>query len=225
MMRRRTLTPLLIVLLLAPELPARTNRDWENVKKLKPGTIVQIWLWSGDILSGEVDAVSDAGLQLATADRSAPQANWLRQVDRTTIRRIVRFRQPNLPNSNKWMITGAVGGGAIGVTAGAIADLKQGSNYHWFEGALGGAGMGFLFSCAALAAVGSVDLAQGLRRGRVVYEDKGNHPPNGDPKSATPNLLHPITPDSVSPKVTRNDTAFSGGCGDPESRVLCPSQF
>jgi hypothetical protein len=175
---RRTLTALLIVLLLVPELPARSNRDWETVKKLKPGTPIEVLLWSGENLRGEIDGVSDAGLQLAMAGSNGPGVGRLRQFDRTSIRRIVLIRKLNLPDSKRWMVTGAVAGGAIGFTAGAVTDLKQGGNYHWFEGALGGAAMGFFVSCAALFAAGVVDVARGSRHHKVVYEDKSIHPPH-----------------------------------------------
>jgi len=176
---RRTLATLLIILLLAPELPARSNRDWENVKKLKPGTTVEILLWSGQYLNGEVDAVTDVGLQLAPPGRH--QAGSLHEVDRTTIRRIVRLRHPYLPDSRRWMLTGALAGGAVGVTAGGVADIRHGGNYHWFEGALGGAGLGFLVACAALAAIATVDVARLADRHKVVYEDKSNHRPHSGP--------------------------------------------
>jgi hypothetical protein len=84
---RRTLTALLIVLLLVPDLPARTNHGWENVKKVKPGTPIQILLWTGDDVRGELDEVSDTGLRLYTADRTAPQTTRERDVDRKNIRR------------------------------------------------------------------------------------------------------------------------------------------
>jgi hypothetical protein len=182
---RRTMTVLLIVLLLVPELPARSNNDWEKVKKLKPGTAVQILLWSGDNLRGRIDSVGDAGLHLTMADGSSSQTSRLSELDRISIRRIARIRQPNLPDPKRWMLTGALAGGAIGLTAGTVADLKHGGNYRWFGGGLGGAGMGFLASCMALAAVGIVDVSRGLRR-KVVYEDNVNHPPNGERGSATP---------------------------------------
>src|SRR5271156_5504061 len=102
---RRTLAALLIVLSLAPELPARSNHNWENVKKLKSGTAVEILLWSGEYLHGGIDAVTDTGLQLAPMDRH--QAGLLHEVDRKTIRSIVRFREPYLPDGPRWMITGA----------------------------------------------------------------------------------------------------------------------
>src|SRR5260370_42651399 len=63
---RPTLTAVLIVLLFARELPARSNHNWENVKKLKPGARVRVLLWSGQELSGAVDAVSAVGLRIAT---------------------------------------------------------------------------------------------------------------------------------------------------------------
>jgi hypothetical protein len=176
---RRTLTALLILLFLAPELPARTNRGWEDVKKLKPGTSVEVWLWSGEDLWGEIDEVSDTGLRVIMVNRTHTRLGP-RQVDRGTIRRIVIFRKPHLPDPERWMLTGALAGGTIGLTAGVVSDVRHGGNYHWFEGALGGAGLGFVASCAALAAVGIVDSARGLHRRKVVYEDKGKHLPQGD---------------------------------------------
>jgi hypothetical protein len=173
---RRTFTALLIVLLLAPELPARGKGDWDNVKKLKSGTTIEIFLWSGESLHGEIDAVTDTGLQLAPPYRH--QGGSLHEVDRKTIRSIVRFREPNLPDGPRWMITGAVAGGTVGVAAGAIGDIRHGGNYHWIEGAFGGATLGFLVSCAALAAVGAFDVGRLAQRRKVVYEDKNIHPPH-----------------------------------------------
>ena len=172
---RRTFTVLLIVLLLVPELPARGKGDWENVKKLKSGTTIEIFLWSGESLHGEIDAVTDTGLQLAPPYRH--QAGALHEVDRKTIRSIVRFREPYLPDSRRWMITGAVAGGAVGVAAGAIGDIRRRGNYHWIEGAFGGTVLGFLVSCGALAAVGAFDIGRLARRRKVVYEDKSNRAP------------------------------------------------
>ena len=176
---RRTLTALLILLLLAPDLPARTNRNWEEAKKLKPGTSVEVWLWSGEDLWGEIDEVSDTGLRVIMVNRTHTRLGP-RQVDRGTIRRIAIFLRPHLPDPERWMLTGALAGGTIGLTAGVVADARHGGNYHWFEGALGGAGLGFVVTCAALAAVGIADSARGLQRRKVVYEDKGEHLPQGD---------------------------------------------
>jgi outer membrane lipoprotein SlyB len=180
---RRTLATLLIVLLFAPELPARSNRDWENVKKLKHGTSVQILLWSGENLSGEIDAVSDAGLRLSIPDRSVRGASWLREADRASIRMIVRVRHHHLPDPHRWMRVGTVAGTAIGATAGAVADVKQGDNYHWLEGAFGGALAGFAVSDMALGAVAIVDSARTLSGRKVVYEDTGNHTPQASSSS------------------------------------------
>src|SRR5258708_39636801 len=130
---RRTLTAVLIVLLFAREVPARSNHNWENVEKLKHGTTVRVLLWSGEeLISGEVYAVSNVGLQLATVGSSGPGVGWLRHIDRTSIRRIVRIRKPNLPDPERWMIRGAGAGGAIGLTTGAVSDIRRGDNYQWF---------------------------------------------------------------------------------------------
>src|SRR5258708_33394006 len=144
---RRTLTAVLIVMLFARELPARSNHNWENVKKLKPSTSVRVLLWSGQELSGAVDAVSAVGLRLATVGSNGPGVGWLRNIDRASIRRIGRIRALNLPDPKRWMIRGAAAGGAIGLTTGAVSDIRRGDNYQWFEGALGGAGFGFFSSC------------------------------------------------------------------------------
>lgn len=73
---RRTLIALLIALLLAPDLPARTNHDWDNVKMVKPGTTLEIQLKSGDHVYGELDQVSDSGLRIYAADNNSAQTNW-----------------------------------------------------------------------------------------------------------------------------------------------------
>jgi hypothetical protein len=167
---RTILAALLIVLLSAPDLPARGNGDWENVKKLKPGTTVEVFLWSGDRLRGEIDSVSDAKLQIATMDRSAAQTNWRRDLDRTGVRKIVRFHYAQPLDPRKWMIGGAVAGGAVGLGTGVATDINQHQKYHWFEGALAGALLGF---CAGLVALAVADGARLGRRRQVVYEDVG----------------------------------------------------
>jgi len=177
-MMRRTLTTMLIVLLFVPELPGRSNHDWESVKKLKSGAIVEVLLWKGENISGEVEGVSATGMQIATVGGNVdPRVGWLRDVDRASIQRIVRIRHPNLPDSKRWMITGTVAGAAVGVTTGAVQDVEHGNNGRWLLGGLGGAGFGFFVSCAALAAVASVQLAQLPRHRQIVYEDTSAHRP------------------------------------------------
>ena len=174
---RRTLTALLIVLLLVPDLPARTNHGWENVKKVKPGTPIQILLWTGDDVRGELDEVSDTGLRLYTADRTAPQTTRERDVDRKNIRRIAVIRHENLPDSGHWMRVGALTGAAVGAAAGGIQGARQGNNGRWILGGLAGALLGFFASCAVLAAVDTAKLAQGQRHAKVIYEAKEPPPP------------------------------------------------
>jgi hypothetical protein len=172
---RRTLTAVVVValpaLLLGPDLPARGNSDWNNVKRLKRGASVEIWLWSGENLRGKIDEVSDTGLQLAMIDRNNPQLSLQYQFDRGSIWRIATVRQLNLPDSKRWMVTGAVAGGGIGLVGGGIADGTHGTNYHWLAGGLGGAVVDFFVSCVVLAAAGGVEAAKGSRRTIIVYED------------------------------------------------------
>jgi hypothetical protein len=175
---RRTLTALLIVLLLAPELPARNNRDWKNVKELKRDTPVLIWLWSGQDLRGQIESVSDTGLRLAMPDRTNSQVSWERTVDRSAVHKIIRFRElPNLPNRQKWVVGGAVAGGAVGVTTGAISDAKNGYQGGWVIGGIVGGLFGAMVGDVAAGLVGIGEATPALlRRRKVVYEDTGPGP-------------------------------------------------
>lgn len=170
-MLRRTITAVLVVFMFVPTLPARGNNDWKNAENLKRGTTVEVLLSSGENIRGEVEGVNDTGIQIATVGgKIDPRVGWLRDVDRASIRRIVRIRQSRFPDSKRWMITGAVAGAAIGVTTGAVGDIEHGNNGRWLLGGLGGAGLGFFFSCAALAAVATVEVARLPNHRHVVYE-------------------------------------------------------
>jgi hypothetical protein len=177
-MMRRTLAAVLVILLFVPTLPARSDHDWQNAEKLKRGTTVEVLLSSGENIRGEVEGVSDTGMQIAAVGGNVDlRVGWLRDVDRASVRRIVRIRQTKFPDARRWMIIGAVAGGAIGVTTRAVGDIEHGNNGRWILGGLGGAGLGFLVSCAALAAVGTVEAAQVPRHRQIVYESIGVHQP------------------------------------------------
>jgi hypothetical protein len=168
----------LVSLLVIPTLPARSKRDWENVKKLKLGAVVEVSLWTGENLSGEVEGVSDTGMQIAAVGGNVdPRVGWLRDFDRASIRSVARVQEHNLPNSKKWMIAGALAGGAVGVTQGAVRDAEHGNNGRWILGGFAGAVLGFGVSCAALGAVALVDVTRGIHRREIVYEDQGRHLP------------------------------------------------
>jgi hypothetical protein len=175
---RKAIAVLLLVLLLAPELPARNKSEWEEVEKLKPRTPLVIFLWSGEELHGRLITVSDTGLHLSTPGRISPGAGGVLEVERTSIHRIKRLCEPKLPNPGRWMVTSTLAGGAIGLTAGAISDGTHGvNNGGWIKGGLGGAGIGFFASCAVLAGIGAGDLTvQLFHRSSLVYEDKGHSP-------------------------------------------------
>jgi hypothetical protein len=173
---RRMLVTVLISLLLVPTLPARGHHGWGNVKKLKPGAAVEVSLWTGENLSGEVEGVSDTGMQIATVGGNFdPRVGWLRDFDRANIRSVARMREHSLPNSKRWMIAGALAGGAVGVTQGAVKDAEHGNNGRWIVGGFAGAVLGFVVSCAALGVVTVVDVTRGVHRREIVYQDQG-HP-------------------------------------------------
>jgi hypothetical protein len=177
---RRILVALLVTLMLVPQLEAKTSHDWENVKRQKRGTAVMLFLWNSDTVLGNIEEVGDSELRLFVRDTSGAAANWLRIVPRGKIQTITRAPQANLPNARKWMVAGAVGGGVIGLTAGAIDDGRRGTNYQWFEGGFAGAALGFLVSCAALAATGAVALTRDMSHRRIIYQDSGRAPADGN---------------------------------------------
>ena len=159
----------MVVLVLAPDLLARDKHSWEQVEKLKPGSPVLVGLWSGEILSGHVVTVSPAGVRLSPY-YPVTIGTQLAEIGRATIRRIVLVRHKKLPDPGPWMLTGALVGGGVGATAGAIHDATHhdGSGPHWVTGGLGGAGLGFFGSCVVLTGVGVAEL---FHYNRIVYED------------------------------------------------------
>ena len=168
---RRTLAVLLAVLWLANDLPAQSKHDWNNLQKLKPFTELRVMLWNGEILTGRLFTVSNSELRLTSPDATSSP----RDLARHSIRKVIRTRQHKLPDPAKWMITGAIAGGAIGATSGAIHDATHHeNNFSWFTGGLAGAALGFFVSCAALAGVGAVEL---FHHESVVYEDPAARPP------------------------------------------------
>jgi hypothetical protein len=159
-----------ILAVLAPELPARTNTDWDKVKRLRQGSAIEVLLNDGRYLRGNFDGASDAAVEISVADRNDPQVSFTQEVQRGNIRRIVQVRVRQAPDLKRWMITGALAGGGAGLIGGAIADGTHGTNYRWLAGGLGGAMAGFLGSCVVLAAVTGVEGAKGGRHTKVVYE-------------------------------------------------------
>jgi hypothetical protein len=160
-----------ILAVLAPELPARTNTDWDNVRRLKQGSAIEVLLNDGRYLRGSFLGASGLGLEISIVDSHDPQFGFTHDVDRGNIRRIFGVHGRHRPDAKRWMITGAVGGGVAGLVGGAVADGTHGTNYHWLEGGLGGALAGFFVSCVALAVADGVEATKGSRRTTVVYED------------------------------------------------------
>jgi len=189
MLRHRVIAFLILLPILAPELSsglaARNTTDWEQVKRLKQGSAIEVLLNDGRYLRGSFAGASDVGLEISIADSHDPQLSYTRDLDRISIRRIVRERRRHLPDTKRWMITGAVAGGAIGLAGGAIADGTHGTNYHWLEGGLGGALAGFFVSCVALAVADGVEATKGSRRTKVIYEDTSPNA-NSQPQPVSP---------------------------------------
>jgi len=159
-------------LLFAENCP-REASNWENVKKLKPGTNVRVLLWSGQELSGAVDAMSAVGLRLATVGSNGPESAGSAISTARASGGLCAFASPTCHIQTR-MIRSAVAGGAIGLTAGAVSDVNT-AKLPLVRSALGGADLGFFASCAALTASGlSTSRRQCGRKSCV--EDQGNNP-------------------------------------------------
>ena len=176
---RRVVVLLLSILVLIPKLSARNKSDWANVQLLKPGTPVTISLWAGYQLRGTLEAVNDSGLSLTWLDAKGNLIQSSYHVDRASVRKIVRFRHPKLPQDpGRIMLIATVAGAAVGATAGGIDDATDHNSGRWFTGGLGGAGIGFFGSCVVLGGIGATKGGIMLfHRSTVVYEDRDQHTP------------------------------------------------
>jgi hypothetical protein len=175
----RYISALLVVVSLAVPSHARSAHAWRAVKRLSPDAPIVVLLWSAEQISGRIQTADDSGLRLIPFEWSNGGRS-VRAVERADIQRISTIHQHHLPDPGRWMIVGTIAGGAIGATAGAVSDASHHtSNARWFTGGLGGAGLGFFASCAALAGVGVFDMGSDiLHPRRVVYEDVRNNQPH-----------------------------------------------
>jgi len=162
---RRILVVGLVLLSFCGQSLAKDRQDWSRVEKLKPGAKVLVTLWTGEEIAGRVDSVGQGSLGIRTSSSWKP----LQRFARAEIQAIVHLRGPKLPDPDRWMRDGALIGGAVGVTSGAIQDATQGNNGRVLTHGLAGAGLGFFGSCAAMAGVGAVAL---VHHDRLVYEEK-----------------------------------------------------
>jgi len=172
----RNVSALLVVISLAALSHARSAHDWRAVKRLSPDAPIVLLFWSGEQISGRIEAADDSGLRIIPFEWSN-RGRSVRAVERADIRRIWTIHRPRLPDPRRWVIIGTVAGGAIGATTGAVSDARQHtSNARWFTGGLAGAGLGFAASCAAMAGVGLFELGTDvLHPRRVVYEGVRNN--------------------------------------------------
>jgi hypothetical protein len=162
---RRLLILVLMFSATCPQVFARNKHDWESAKRLKPGTSVYVRLRNQLYVSGRVVSVDDRMLRVSTIypwDNGQPE-----EILRANVQKIVQIRRRILPDPHKVIVGGALIGGAVGVTAGAIDDATHGNNGRWFVGGLGGAGLGFFAACMTEAGFGVVAL---FRPNRVAYE-------------------------------------------------------
>lgn len=169
---RPLLAMLLAVLLVSPDLAARDIHDWNNVRKLKHGTTVVVDLTNGDEYWGRIESVQENSLTLAVPDHTVAQASWVHTLDRAAIRQVVRSRGPvYLPDPRRWMIVGAVAGGAAGVTTGAIEDTQKRNQGRWLLGGVFGSMLGAMGGLVTAGCIAVVQLPRGMaQRDKVVYE-------------------------------------------------------
>ena len=155
--------------------------DWSKVEKLKPGTSLQVDLWSGPAVVGKLVSATDANVRLKLWDGTPMEA-----ISRSDVRRVVQLRRSHLKDPHKLLATGAVIGGVAGATAVAITDRNDCQGCKGFRivaGGMGGAVFGFLGAAMVGAGLGTADL---LHHSKVIYV--AERPPAKAPRLISPSL-------------------------------------
>ena len=159
----------LSAVLFVPSLCAKSKHDWQKVVNLKPNTPVEVRLWRGEIVSGQIQSATDTELQIFAADNTGLRANRAVTIERAAIHRVTRLANyPRLPSVHKCLLIGT----AVGFVFGIIGDAANPAQrpLGLLVGPLAGALFGLLGCGGALA----VDVPIALSRHReLVYEDTG----------------------------------------------------
>lgn len=176
---RHSLATTFVLLLLCPGVLARDIHNWGNVTKLKRGTPVLLVLRSGRDVTGQIESLTDSTVQLGVPDSDNYQAGWIQTIERTAIRKVVRMRRPlYYPDTQHWIVAGALVGGSAGVASGAISDIRHGNQARWliggFVGSFAGASLG---GAAAIVVVLAQIPGALLGRNKLIFEadDPTNH--------------------------------------------------
>jgi hypothetical protein len=168
---RHGFTMLLAILILAPNLSADSRHSWNAVEALKPGTFVQVEMWSKKSFRGRIDSVSDSQITLVPDSYGAGSPLPARAVGREEIRRVFRVHEaPHLPNPLVCAVAGALSTGlALGIEEG-IEGGAVGAMFGGGVGALGGALLGEM----ACGVVGIVKAMPALAHPRsLIYRADG----------------------------------------------------
>jgi hypothetical protein len=162
MRTRRIFVILLGVLLIVPELPAKTSDDWTKIAKLAWDTPVLMELWSGQEYVGRFHSADDRFLRLKVRNGSGGPVE-IREFSRLQVRIVER-----LEGTQHDPYAFLRGGQLIGAAGGAIA-AGIATGRAWPLGAmiggLGGMAAGSLFG----GAVGLV-MMNGNHRRKILYE-------------------------------------------------------
>lgn len=168
----------LLFLALSPQVFARKH-DWTKVEKLKPGTSLQVELWSGPAVAGRLESATGSGIRMKLWDGTPMQ-----EISRNDVRRVIQLRHSHLVDPRKLLVTGAVIGGVAGASAVAITDRNDCQGCKGFRivaGGAGGAVFGFLGAAVVGVGIGTADL---VHHSKVIYEAER-------PPSKVPRLLSP----------------------------------
>lgn len=165
----------LLLLQFSPRVLA-TNHDWTKVEKLKPGTSLEVELWSGPAVVGKLESATTSGIRLKLWDGTPMEI-----ISRTDVRRVIRLRRSHLGDPHKLLTTGAVIGGLAGATAVAITDRNDCQGCKGFRivaGGAAGAWFGFLGAAVVGAGMGTADL---FHRAKVIFV--AERPPSKVPRA------------------------------------------
>jgi hypothetical protein len=149
LIHQRSVSALLIILLLSEVSLAKDVHDWNNVRILDIGSTIEVKTKSGEKYEGKIDFAAPDSLSIVV------------KVPRV-MQQIIKLRRDEIKEVRTKISRGvstALGAGmglAIGIGLGQIADSKPGYNEDPGAGKLVGGILGFFLGVAAGAALGFI---------------------------------------------------------------------
>jgi hypothetical protein len=182
MRMRRAIMMFVGLLLLVPELPAKTSADWSSVENLKWEAPVHMELRNGQEFSGRFDSADDRTLRIKVRDATQNGLSVLKEFPRAQVRIVEQLAGPR-KDPYPYLRGGQVIGGVGGAIAGGVATGRA-----WPVGALFG-GLGGLAAGTLVGGTVGVVAMGGNRHPKIVYESQERPPVARPPVKVQPSAV------------------------------------